>query len=459
MNEQIYIKIASSFAYILLLIAFVFAVWRYIQAAKKPGEANYFILQFIPGLFTTLGIFGTFIGIAISLYFFDTNNIEKSVPAFLSGMKTAFVTSVVGIALSVLFSFWIKVLLKKHGGEFPVPESEETRVLKELVKETKSNSSLVLSMIHKLDETKTALVASDSQSSTFLLEEIRKTNLQLVHSAEQAAKNSTTMVNTLNRNHELMVERFNEFAKLLASANTDALREAMESLVNDFNETFKNLITGLVNQNFDELNISVRNLNTWQQNYRGTIEMLVGQLGGITNNMDVLIHSIHESQRNTETHLVNVKGTLMGVAEHTQELVSSEGQLEKIVNALRVTLVEEDKLITVFKDAQASMERLLYATTSFEEIQSKITKWLESEVKIAGAMTLFNAGIAELTERLKELDGIKMENLQLLDNSFNTRLQGALDTSFANLDNLMREYIKFLEDNRTIEIKLNPKDK
>lgn len=452
------IRSIDIFAYSLLVIALAFSIWQFIRAYKKPGEANPFMLQFIPGLFTTIGILGTFLGIGASLYKFNTEDIEGSIPEFLGGMKIAFLTSIIGICLSVISSFVLKNLFKKYGSIFPVPESEETKVLKDLVKETKSNSSLVLNMIQKLDETKTALVASDSQSSTALLEEIRKTNLQLVSSADQAAKNSTMMVNTLNENHKLMVEKFNEFARLLASANTDALREAMESLVNDFNETFKNLITGLVNQNFDELNISVRNLNTWQQNYRGIIEMLVSQLGGITNNLDALIQSFHESQRNTEMHLVNVKGTLEGVSAHTQELVSSEGQLAKIVNALRATLVEEDKLIVAFKDAKISMERLLAATTSFEEIQRRITDWLNREQGIASAMSLFNLGIAELTQRLNELDGVKTEDLKILDNSFNTRLQEALDTSFFHLDNLIKEYIKFLETNRTIEIKLNRRD-
>lgn len=445
-------------AYSLLIAGLAFAIWQFVRANKKPGEANPLMLQFIPGLFTTLGILGTFLGIAASLYKFNTEDIEGSIPEFLGGMKIAFFTSIIGICLSIISSFVIKILFKKHGNVFPVPESEETKVLKDLVKETKSNSSLILNMIHKLDETKTAIVASDSQSSTALLEEIRKTNLQLVDSANQAAKNSTVMVNTLNENHTLMVQRFNDFAQLLASANTDALREAMESLVNDFNDTFKNLIIGLVNQNFDELNISIRNLNTWQQNYRGIIEDLVSRLDDISNNLNSVVSSLRESQQNTETHLIKVKGSLEGVATHTQELISSEGKLAQIVNALKATLVEENKLIGAFEDAQTSMKSLLSATTSFEEIQKRITNWLDREKNIAGAVTLFNMGIAELTQRLKELDNIKTQDLKILDNSFNTRLQQALDTSFANLDSLIAQYIQFLENSRTIEINITHKD-
>lgn len=45
----------------------------------------------------SLGILGTFIGIAIGLYHFDVTNIQKSMPALLEGLETAFVTSGVGM--------------------------------------------------------------------------------------------------------------------------------------------------------------------------------------------------------------------------------------------------------------------------------------------------------------------------------------------------------------------------
>jgi len=51
--------------------------------------------------FASLGVLGTFIGITFGLLFFDTHNLEKSVPALLDGMKSAFFTSIVGMAGSL----------------------------------------------------------------------------------------------------------------------------------------------------------------------------------------------------------------------------------------------------------------------------------------------------------------------------------------------------------------------
>src|SRR5947199_2410740 len=50
-----------------------------------------------PSIFTTSGIFFTFVGIAEGLIGFNAQNVGASIPALLSGLQTAFVASVVGV--------------------------------------------------------------------------------------------------------------------------------------------------------------------------------------------------------------------------------------------------------------------------------------------------------------------------------------------------------------------------
>lgn len=50
-----------------------------------------------PAFLTTLGIFGTFVGIAIGLLHFDTSDITRSVPALIEGIKTSVWASAAGI--------------------------------------------------------------------------------------------------------------------------------------------------------------------------------------------------------------------------------------------------------------------------------------------------------------------------------------------------------------------------
>ena len=73
----------------------------------KPGHAQ--LAELIPGLLTSLGILGTFMGLMQGLTSVDFSNAEgtiQSIPQLLSGMRFAFATSVAGIACSLLFNMF-----------------------------------------------------------------------------------------------------------------------------------------------------------------------------------------------------------------------------------------------------------------------------------------------------------------------------------------------------------------
>ncbi|DAB34027.1 MAG TPA: hypothetical protein CFH82_07380 [Sulfurospirillum sp. UBA12182] len=79
----------------------------------------------------SLGVLGTFIGIAMGLYHFDVNNLKLSMPHLLEGLKTAFITSGVGILFSIILSI-IKPPLKQN-------RSETLEALEIVVKEFNTN--------------------------------------------------------------------------------------------------------------------------------------------------------------------------------------------------------------------------------------------------------------------------------------------------------------------------------
>jgi len=55
-------------------------------------------------IIVSLGVLGTFVGIMLGLWAFNTQNIAASVPQLLEGLKLAFSTSIMGMGLSVLLS-------------------------------------------------------------------------------------------------------------------------------------------------------------------------------------------------------------------------------------------------------------------------------------------------------------------------------------------------------------------
>lgn len=96
------ITIASA---IIILVAFLWA-WSYIIKNSKENkllEKKRWIGQ-LPSIISTLGVLGTFLGITIGLVFFDTSDLDASIPLLLSGLKTAFFTSLAGMIGSLVLS-------------------------------------------------------------------------------------------------------------------------------------------------------------------------------------------------------------------------------------------------------------------------------------------------------------------------------------------------------------------
>ncbi len=97
--------------YILVAAIIVIAVWAfyYIKSNnqnKSLVEKRRWIEQ-IPSLVSTLGVLGTFIGITVGLCNFDTADLDNSIPLLLSGLKTAFFTSIAGMISSMFLSRYV----------------------------------------------------------------------------------------------------------------------------------------------------------------------------------------------------------------------------------------------------------------------------------------------------------------------------------------------------------------
>src|ERR1700744_5491745 len=75
----------------LIVCALLAHLFRYNEQTVHEG----------PSIFTTAGIFFTFLGIAEGLYRFSPQNIDASIPTLLDGLKTAFIAPVVGVGAAL----------------------------------------------------------------------------------------------------------------------------------------------------------------------------------------------------------------------------------------------------------------------------------------------------------------------------------------------------------------------
>ncbi|WP_445356885.1 MotA/TolQ/ExbB proton channel family protein [Microbulbifer sp. ANSA002] len=65
-----------------------------------------------PSLLTALGILGTFIGIILGIYGFDLADIDTSISELMQGLETAFMTSILGLFLSLVLRTIFQIFTK-----------------------------------------------------------------------------------------------------------------------------------------------------------------------------------------------------------------------------------------------------------------------------------------------------------------------------------------------------------
>lgn len=84
-----------------MIITSVIITWiliLFFLSIRKKSKRNY------KNEIVSLGVLGTFMGISLGLFNFDAVNLKDSMPHLLDGLKTAFITSGVGIFFSIIIS-------------------------------------------------------------------------------------------------------------------------------------------------------------------------------------------------------------------------------------------------------------------------------------------------------------------------------------------------------------------
>ena len=216
----------------------IFTIVMFFKENKKVNKWG--------GVASTIGVLGTFGGIAIGLMDFDPHNISDSVPKLLIGMKTAFGTSIVGM----LASLGMKIIQNFLVGK----EEENIDSIEDLFKQ----------MLAENKKTNETLIKNQQE----MIDQFNKQDSNWERSQEALAEEISDLNTSLTSKQDELIQEFKEFGKEMTRNNTDALIDALNDVIKDFN----NKITEQFGDNFKELNKAVGDLLVWQENYKNVIE-------------------------------------------------------------------------------------------------------------------------------------------------------------------------------------------
>lgn len=196
-----------------------------------------------PALMTSLGIFGTFCGIFMALYEFEPEmgNMSAGIEKFLGAMKTAFVTSLLGLFGSILFrSLEPRFPIDTEAEDFIPPEQRE--------------------VLQRLDAIKLAIAGEGDSSMVTQVQKLRDENRDGFKKLDGLAE---TIRDSLIKNLEsLIVDIEDIIAKQLGESLRNLITNIEEALIRQFGATFV------------QFNEATQALKKWQEDHREQVEQL-----------------------------------------------------------------------------------------------------------------------------------------------------------------------------------------
>jgi hypothetical protein len=328
----------------LQLIWLLFAVIQLLKlrSSERRKKINYYTYESIPNTFVTIGLLGTCSGIALGLYKFDVNpeNIRGSIQLLLTGLKSAFLVTILGLLLSLFFKWIINNTLIRYPDLQP-PDSPELEQLKEL------NENMRLLGEH----------ISESFRMKFesFLEDMRTINKHLLNKLDM-------------------------FSSTLAEKNQEALVVALEDVVKDLNSGFKEILGTLVKQNFKSLTDSVDKLNAWQNQNKEQVSLLT------------------ESYTRVRDNTKGLDDSLKCIVNRMDDLVGQSSRIYDIIDQLRGIVIDDNRFEEISDRLDKTSKSLKESAAIYKDNLKEINFWFSQEHNIKEGILLLNNQLSTIED-------------------------------------------------------------
>lgn len=356
-----------------------------------------------PSIFTTAGIFFTFLGIAQGLYQFSPQNIDASIPALLDGLKTAFIASVVGVGAALS----IKLRYAVFG-------------LKRLDRDGPITGATIDDLHRQLIGVQQALVGSDEST--------------LISQLKLNRQDTNDRLDTLSKSQAAFMQK-------LAESNSKALIIALQEVIRDFNTK----ITDQFGDNFKQLNEAVGAMVEWQDQYRGQVDDMIVQQSSAAKSMEIATARYEDLVGNAEI--------FSSVAESLSELLSG---LNAQRGQITVSLEHLGKLLEGTSDALPKIENKVMQLTEqitfgVKQNQDDMTKALrESAVALQSSIAdirnllleTTQSANTQLNDHMRALADKTSEQIVKLDVALETELSKSISSLGRQLTALSKQFVE-----------------
>lgn len=331
-----------------------------------------------PAFLTTLGILGTFIGIAIGLLDFDAADVQRSVPALIDGVKTAVWASACGIFCALTIK--LRDLLfrrRKHARRMTVATIDDL-------------ADSLKAIENVLGGVEQALVG-DTEPSLLLQLKAQQDDQRVVM--------------------QQFGESLAHFREQLAETNMKVLVASLNEVIREFNVKLNEQF----GDNFKQLNEASARLLEWQKDYGAQVsetaqsmrdasagfQRLVAQsevFNEVAHSLSGLLSGLEEQRHHLTSNLTDLSTLVSGAA---QDLPKLEGQISALTQQMTVGMktANEEFNREVRAMIEATKAQVLQLDNALSE---ELTKALDTFGRqLASLSSKFAQDYGPITERLQ----------------------------------------------------------
>lgn len=426
-------------------------------------KINLRLLDTAAGTLVGLGLLGTFLGLTLGIKDFDsssTQNIQKSIQLLLSGMGTAFITSLVGMLLSMIYSFvdkyWrnrlskhLHVLTKKLDSLYYIDD----RTLDDLNEQAlaKSIASTMKEVVeHEMRSVVNALnekltYNSESGEVTTVANAIREILKENQEQSKALKSFSTDLAMELNNGFDEVLSRQMQQKILPLMESVDATTKSVVEHIDQMAETVSSPATDMMQSVVDDLKNSMQSVisefsNGLSGSATAELENLASQLGTAT-------QAMADFPKNME----NISATLQVTIEEVKAAISEISKTSATANSTAMQQMQEQiafatgSISNAIEQIQDVMSGI--SQSSQEQSNQMVSKLADAAEKmgtfLTGTISTLSSSVQQSVKDITDDVNSKQADLIALQEDTTSQTKKLLEAFNAGLDRLekMNEYI------------------
>ena len=425
----------------------------------KYNKLNLRMLDTAAGTLVGLGLLGTFLGLTLGIKGFDSSNTERineSIQGLLAGMGTAFLTSLLGMTFSILFTVAdkalrhrlykdVKELTDKLDSEYYIDDLvlaniNQQNIVNQLYKALKNDlQQQTLEIANKLTYTNT-----EGQNVT-IGNAIREILTENTKQSKALMSFSTDLAMELNQGFDETLSRQMQQKIVPLMESVDATTKAVVEHIDKMADTVSSPATDMMQSVVDELKQSMQSLiNEFSTGLSSSatseLEHLATQLGTAT-------QAMADFPKNME----NISATLQVTIEEVKHAISEISNTSANANSTAMQQMQEQityatgaisNAITEVKEVMSGISQ-----SSQEQSDQMVSKLADAAEKmgsfLTGTISTLSNSVEQSVKGITDDINSKQTDLIALQEDTTSQTKKLLENFNAGLERLekMNEYV------------------